>query len=200
MRPGEFKKMMPTEPKVRTRKCIIKTCRKQFPQRSMSHKACSPECAAEYAKLEREKKDRQDRQKGLQALKTKRDYIVEAQRAFNAYIRARDEDKPCICCGRGKTNQTGLHGHMWDCGHYRSTGAAPQLRFHEDNAHRQLVFCNRDRAGNAVEYRIGLIARIGIERVEALEADNSIKKWTIEELIQIRNHYRLKLKKLKEGK
>jgi len=198
MRPGEFKKMMPTEPKVRTRKCIIKTCRKQFPQRSMSHKACSPECAAEYAKLEREKKDRQDRQKGLQALKTKRDYIKEAQIAFNAFCRYRDmlAGYPCISSGR----PLDWSGNQVDAGHFRSVGSAPHLRFNEDNCHAQSKHDNQFLSGNAVEYRIGLIARIGLDRVEALEADNSIKKWTIEELIQIRNHYRLKLKKLKEGK
>jgi hypothetical protein len=198
MRPGEFKKMMPTEPKVRMRKCIIKTCRKQFPQRSMSHKACSPECAAEYAKLEREKKDRQDRQKGLQALKTKRDYVKEAQIAFNAYVRLRDSNQTCISCGASFND--GVLGGGMDCGHWRSVGSAPHLRFHEDNAHGQCKKCNRYDSGRAVDYRIGLIARIGLSRVERLESDNSIKKWTIEELMQIRDHYRLKLKKLKEGK
>jgi len=190
--------MMPTEPKVRTRKCIIKTCRKQFPQRSMSHKACSPECAAEYAKLEREKKDRQDRQKGLQALKTKRDYVKDAQIAFNAYIRLRDSKEVCISCGASFAD--GVLGGRMDCGHWRSVGSAPHLRFHEDNAHGQCKKCNRYDSGRAVDYRIGLIARIGLFRVERLEQDNSIRKWTIQDLLAIRDEFRLKLKKLKEGK
>src|SRR6185369_637873 len=197
MRPGEFKRMLPTEPKVRTRKCAVKSCRKPFPPRSMSHKACSPECAAEYAKLEREKKDRQERQKGLQALKTKRDYIKDTQVAFNAFCRYRDmlAGYPCISSGR----PLDWSGNQVDAGHFRSVGSAPHLRFNENNCHAQSKHDNQYKSGNAVEYRIGLIARIGLERVEALEADNGIKKWPIEELIQIRDHYRLKLKQLKES-
>ena len=63
--------------------------------------------------------------------------------------------------------------------------------------HRQLVQCNRHGAGRAVDYRIGLIARIGLEAVEALEADNTARKWTIEDLRGIRDLYREKLKALK---
>jgi hypothetical protein len=90
-----------------------------------------------------------------------------------------------------------LTGSRWDAGHYRSTGAAPHLRFNEDNCHRQLVVCNRHGSGRAVDYRIGLIARIGIERVEALENDNSVAKYTVDDLKAICFRYRAKLKDLK---
>lgn len=86
----------------------------------------------------------------------------------------------------------------WDCGHYRSTGSASHLRFHEDNAHGQRKVCNRYGAGRAVDYRIGLIARIGIERVEALEHSNAVHKWTKDELIAITQVYRTKLKEMQE--
>lgn len=81
-------------------------------------------------------------------------------------------------------------------GHYRSTGSASHLRFNEDNVHRQLVYCNRYGAGRAVDYRLGLINRIGLQRVEALEADNQPHKWTREELIAIKEKYKQKLKEL----
>jgi len=42
--------------------------------------------------------------------------------------------------------------------------------------------------------RIGLIERIGKDRVEAIEADNSTHKWTRDELVAIRRHYTAKLK------
>lgn len=132
-----------------------------------------------------------------EALKTIPDYIKEAQHAFNAYVRARDAAKPCICCGRTQESGYGLAAHGWDCGHYRSTGSASHLRFNEDNAHRQLVICNRHGAGRAVDYRRGLIHRIGIDRVEALESSNTPHKWTREELTAIRDTYRAKLKELK---
>lgn len=191
-----FTRTMPTEPKIRMKKCAIKTCRQPFPPRSMTHKCCSPECAAEHARLEREKKDRQERQKGLLALKTKRDYTKEAQQAFNAFVRLRDQlaGYPCISSGR----QLDWSGNAVDAGHYRSVGSAPHLRFNEDNCHAQSKHDNQWKSGNAVDYRLGLIARIGLARVEALESDNSTKKWTADDLKAIRDHYRAKARELKK--
>jgi hypothetical protein len=145
------------------------------------------------AKVERAKTKARRR-----ALETIPELIKAAQKEFNAYIRERDKDQPCICCGRTATTVSGLGAHGWDCGHYRSTGSASHLRFNEDNAHRQLVLCNRFGAGRAVDYRSGLLGRIGMERVEKLESDNRVHKWTAEELRAIRATYKQKLKELKE--
>jgi len=130
-----------------------------------------------------------------EAIKTLPALKAEAQQAFNAYIRARDADKPCICCGLPLS--AGDVGGSFDCGHYRSVGSAQHLRYDELNAHGQRKQCNRWGAGRAVDYRIGLVARIGLEAVEALESDNDPRKWTREELIAIRDAYRAKLKELK---
>lgn len=130
------------------------------------------------------------------ALETIPELIKAAQKEFNAFIRERDKDKPCICCGQPLGD--GEVGGGYDCGHYRSTGSAPHLRFDERNAHAQRKRCNRWGAGRAVDYRRGLIERIGLEAVEALEANNEIRKWTREELRAIRHTYRDKLKELKE--
>lgn len=191
---------MVRRPKVR--KC--KMCPTMFEQRSMSQIVCSPACAVKWAarKFERDvakqaKAERARDRARREKLKTRSDWMKEAQAAFNAFIRERDKDKPCICCGRTETKVSGLGAHGWDCGHYRSTGSAPHLRFDERNAHRQLVLCNRYGAGRAVDYRIGLIVRVGIEAVEALEADQTVRKWTIDELRAIRNEYRAKLKALR---
>lgn len=185
------------EPKRRQRKCVV--CRSFFEPRSMTHKACGPECAATHVELERARKERRERQEGLAKLKRRADYLREAQAAFNAFIRERDKDKPCICCGRSSTGVSGLHSHAWDCGHYRSTGSAPHLRFDERNAHRQKVLCNRYGAGRAVDYRIGLIARIGLAAVEELEADNTPRKWDVEELKFIKATYQQKLRELRNA-
>jgi hypothetical protein len=149
-----------------------------------------------HAVAERKRLDAKQTRERKAALKTRSDHLKAAQTAFNAFIRARDAALPCICCGRTSEKQY-LTGTNWDCGHYRSTGSAPHLRFNEDNAHRQLTVCNRHGAGRAVDYRIGLIARIGLVRVEALEADQGPRKWTAEELIGIRDTYRAKLRELK---
>lgn len=132
--------------------------------------------------------ERAETRKRKEAIKTIPQLIKEAQVEFNRFIRLRDRGKPCICCGLPLGE--GEVGGAYDCGHYRSTGSASHLRFNEDNAHAQRKQCNRYGAGRAVDYRIGLINRIGLERVEALESDNRVRKWTREELIQIRDHYR----------
>ncbi len=168
------------------------------------HLECvEPWAIAQKAKREREeikkaraaaKVERAETKRRKEALKRIPDYIKDAQHAFNAFIRARDAGKPCICCGQPLG--AGEVGGAYDCGHYRSTGSAAHLRFHEDNAHAQRKVCNRWGAGRAVDYRIGLVARIGLEAVEALECNNTPHKWQREELTQITQTYRQKLKEL----
>lgn len=181
----------------RMRKCAVKGCGNRFQPRNMTHKVCGPECAVIHAVAERKRLDAKQTRERKAALKTKRDYLKEAQVAFNAFVRERDKDMPCICCGRTSEKQY-LTGTNWDCGHYRSTGSAPHLRFNEDNAHRQLTICNRHGAGRAVDYRIGLIARIGLQRVEALEADQAPRHYSIDDLKGIKALYVAKLKVLKK--
>ena len=144
------------------------------------------------------KVERAETRRRKEAIKTIPDYIKEAQHAFNAYIRARDADQPCICCGHPLG--AGEVGGAFDCGHYRSTGSASHLRFDERNAHAQRKVCNRWGAGRAVDYRLGLIQRIGLEAVVALESSNTPHKWTADELRGIRDHYRQKLKDTLKGR
>lgn len=191
----------------------LKTCRfcrqKYKPTRQMQPCCDSFECQSAFmaahikrqmnarAKAERIAKqaDRKTIKLKLDSLKTARDRTKEAQAAFNAYIRARDAGKPCICCGLPL--ESGSVGGKYDCGHYRSVGSAPHLRFDERNAHGQRKQCNRWGAGRAVDYRIGLIARIGLESVESLEADQTPRKYTIDELKAIKAYYVAKLKEIK---
>ena len=141
------------------------------------------------------KTERQDTQRRKEAAKTRSDLMREAQTAFNAFIRLRDQlaGYPCISSGR----PLDWSGNQTDAGHYRSTGSAPHLRFDERNCHAQSKLDNRYLAGNAVDYRIGLIARIGLEAVEAMEADNTPRKWSADDLRAIRDEYRAKLRALK---
>jgi len=179
-------------------------CKRRLEEGQRIHDHCIQGYAdARQAKAEREewkrsreaiRAEKAETRQRKEALKRIPDYIKEAQIAFNAFIRARDAGKPCICCGQPLG--TGEVGGAYDCGHYRSTGSAAHLRFHEDNAHAQRKVCNRWGAGRAVDYRIGLIARIGLEAVEALESSNQPHKWTREELKEITQTYRRKLKEL----
>lgn len=152
---------------------------------------------ASISRKRRERVERIEAKARRERIKTRREYIKEAQIAFNAFIRERDKDKPCICCGKPLASDS--VGGGFDCGHYRSVGSAPHLRFNEDNAHGQTKQCNRWGAGRAVDYRIGLVNRIGLERVEALEADQEPRKYSIEELKEIIATYKQKLKALKSN-
>jgi hypothetical protein len=185
-------KPQPKVKKQRFAKC--KSCGGLFAKSNSAHRACSLGCAVKLAKLDRQKREQKAYREQKVKHRTRRDWLKLAQSAFNAYIRKRDAGKPCICCGQPLTADA--VGGGFDCGHYRSVGSAPHLRFDPRNAHAQSKQHNRWGSGRAVDYRIGLIQRIGLAEVEALEADNSVKKWTIEELIEIRRTYTEKAKQL----
>lgn len=169
-------------------------CGKEFlPKYTSMQMCCTLTCARLYAIRERKQKEKGRKQ----ALETIPSLIKKAQVEFNRFIRERDMGKPCICCGQPLSSGAGGTGGEFDCGHYRSVGSASHLRFDERNAHGQRKQCNRYGAGRAVDYRIGLIGRIGIDAVQAIESDCAPHKWTHDELRQIAATYRQKLKDLR---
>lgn len=108
--------------------------------------------------------------------------LEKAQKVFNAYIRKRDEGRPCISCGK-EGNQAG---------HYFTVKQFSSLRFEERNVNLQCPYCNLFAHGNQSMYRIGLVSKIGEEEVKQLEQkalDNRVKKWTREELNEIIEKY-----------
>ena len=173
-------------------------CGELFIKRNL-HRFCSPLCLRKHtdvlSAVVKKNLDRADTAERKEKLKNRSDYIREAQVAFNAFVRERDRNQLCICCD--KPLQLEAVGGGFDCGHYRSVGSAPHLRFNEFNAHGQSKQCNRYGSGRAVDYRIGLIKRIGLQLVEALEADNLPAKLSIDDLKAIKATYRAKLKQLK---
>lgn len=101
------------------------------------------------------------------------------QKEVNKYCRMRDINDGCISCD-GPADQGG---------HYIAQGSSSFLRFNLDNINGQCVNCNHWKSGNYIEYRIRLVNKIGLERVEWLEAHrHDKKKWTREELYEIREH------------
>jgi len=178
-------------------------CKTPYVKSRPLQKVCSPSCAMKHAQQTVERKkvraDAEDRRQTREKLKAMEAYpqlVKKAQTAFNSFIRARDAGKPCICCGK----QLGTEPNTFDAGHYRSVGSAPHMRFVEDNVHGQLKRCNNYLAGNAVEYRKGLIERIGIKAVELIENDNTLRKYTREALEEIAKHYRAEARKLMKEK
>lgn len=179
--------MNPKPPK--PRKC--KSCRTEYVPQRMWQVACSPPCALEIAKGKREKAERaQDKVKRVK-LMTLSDWRKKAQAAFNAWIKARDADEPCVSCGRH-------HQGQYHAGHYLSTGARPELRFDEANVHKQCQPCNTHLHGNLVMYRAELIRRIGIAEVNRLEGPNPPRHDTADSLRELAATYRAKTRQLKK--
>lgn len=89
----------------------------------------------------------------------------EAQRVFNAYIRARDKDDPCISCGKFRES--------YDAGHYFSVGSSPSVRFDEDNVHKECKYCNYYASPKDKHYKENLIKKIGLERFNRLELERN---------------------------
>ncbi len=157
---------------------------------------CNTECAADWLK------DNPVKLKSLYNRNVKRDLrefkandktilTPKAQSAFNAYIRKRDEKEPCISCGRHHTGQ-------YHAGHYKTVGARKDLRFNEDNCHKQCSVCNNHLSGNLAEYTPRLIEKIGQERFDKLQKVET-KSYTADELKEIIRYYKDKLKQLING-
>jgi hypothetical protein len=182
---------------LRKKKCRNAACKAEFvPARSMQV-ACSVPCAIALTNTSKEKTrkslERQERAETRQArvrLKSRAQYIKEAQAVFNEWVRTRDAALPCVSCGRH-------HQGQWHAGHYRTVGANPELRFEPLNVHKQCAPCNNHKSGDIVNYRITLVRRIGLERVEWLEGPHEAKRYTIEELKTMKADYRAMTRDLK---
>ena len=162
---------------------------------------CAMSCVIQHGKkaatVVSEKRKRQTLTKLKESVKTASEWRVEAQTAFNAYVRYRDRDLPCISC-----DATGSHegiGGYWDCGHFYSRGARRELSFNLWNAHKQCHRCNRYLSSNPQEYRRRLIIKIGIDRVDALEA-YAVVRHDIKYLRRIKQIFKAKLKQKRNNK
>lgn len=176
-----------------------KACGDKFRPSLSTQKACSVKCALDLAPANEQKarkaiadRERKDLQARRQKLKSRADYMREAQAVFNQWVRLRDADQPCISCGR-------RHERKYDAGHYRTVGSNPALRFEPLNCHKQCVHCNQHKSGDIVNYRINLVQRIGAEAVAWVEGPHEPQRYTIEDLKAIKSDYKAKVKALKEA-
>lgn len=173
---------------MKQKKCKI--CKETFtPQRPLQM-VCGYKCSHEYAKLQKQKAWAKEKKIRKEKLMTRSEHLNLLQKVFNAYIRKRDEVKPCISCGTTAKVQ-------YDAGHYRSVGAHPELRFNEKNVHRQCRKCNSYWGGNLIEYRKNLIELIGEDEVKELERnDHPALKLTTDEIKENIKHYKKLIKKM----
>jgi len=189
------------------RKKPCKWCQEPFLPVRPFQTTCQPfPCAIEYAKeKEREKAKKVNKCK----LKEYRDndlrrQIKMTQVVFNKLIRILDKLEPCISCARSLIECS--VGGSWDCGHYKTIGAFPELRFCFLNAHKQCKSCNGG-SGNFTrknktvveDYTDRLIARIGQNVVDWLNGPHKSAKYTCSQLIQMRSTYSKEIRLIKSG-
>ncbi len=182
----------------KNRRCAY--CKKKVPTESAKINGLKAFCSTDHAiawlnsengSIALKKAQRAKLQAEKQSFLTKSDHIKLAQTAINAWVRWRDRNLGCISCGSKPAQR---YGGSMDAGHYRSRGAAGHLRFHLWNIHAQCKKCNRNLSGNVVEYRIRLIQRIGLDKVEWLENNNEIKSFSIDYLERLTKVFKKRLR------
>lgn len=181
----------------RSKTCKNPACRASFVPQRLGQAVCNYTCGLAIKDVNQEKArkslarvERREIKVRKEKLKSRAEHLKDTQIAFNAWVRERDAELPCISCGRH-------HQGKYDAGHYRTVGSNPALRFEPLNCHRQCSPCNTQLSGNIVNYRIALVARIGAEAVDWLEGPHEAKKYTVEELKAMTADYRAKTRELK---
>jgi len=176
-----------------------KVCRKKYKPWSTTQQVCSMPCSIILGNRQKAAKAKQQRKADnlkRKQMKKKPWYTKRAQDAMNAYARERDHDLPCISCG-AEYAHTALGG-TYDGGHYRSVGSSKGTRFLLKNINKQCKHCNKVLDGNPIGYRKGLIKKIGVKAVEAIENDHTERIYTKEQLDRMARIFRKKTRMYKK--
>lgn len=179
---------------MKPKRCKAPDCHEWFQPTKSFQSWCCADCALAILRHKERQKQRAET-RDMRAKLNQNDrkwWIKQAVKHCNLYIRMRDKDLPCISCGN--------HKGRYDAGHYRPAGNNSFLRFDERNIHKQCHYdCNIMQSGNLINYRIGLVKKIGAPAVEYLEGPHPTKKWTIDELRAVVDEYKRKIKDLKHA-
>jgi hypothetical protein len=168
-----------------------KNCKEKFEPIRFNHKYClKDECVRAFVEEAKAAQWKKTKVKLKNDLKTTTDWLKEAQKVFNTYIRLRDDGLNCISCDKPPKKK--------NCGHYFSQGGHANVRFDEDNCHLQCEHCNTFLSGNLLNYQIGIEKRIGAQRLIELQGRaHEIRKYTADELKEIIKKYKKKIAELK---
>jgi len=184
------------------KRCKLGSCKKLFDPVRDFQKCCSFEHDMEFINDKNNLKNLIDegKKRGIKvANKRKKEFRQSdksllkelAQKIVNTYIRLRDQENPCCSCGH-------TEGRQFHAGHYESAGGNQQQRFYTLNIHKQCSICNNYKSGNLIPYRLFMIEKYGLEKVEAIESDHSIKKYDVEYLQKLIKVFRKKIKLYKK--
>lgn len=162
-----------------------KVCQKPFIKYRTTQRTCSAKCAIKEARGKTKKKSLEQKQldrKMRELMKTKKDYEIELLKIVQEMARILDKDLPCIASGSFNGKMAG--------GHYYAAGSGPftMLKFNMWNIHKQCFHSNSGKAGDTHRYRLGLIDRYGIEKLDEIESLRLVYKdlrWFKEDLRDI---------------
>ena len=168
-----------------TRKC--KYCLERYTPKYSTTEPCPKyECRLQHLSANVAKINRANKATAKDSIKSYAQRLGEAKKVFQKWIRLRDKDKPCISCGS-------ISSTVWDGGHFKKAELYSGVIFNEYNVNIQCGKCNRFLGGNELNYRTGLIAKIGEQAVlnlEHLAEMSRMKKYTNEELEEIKLKYK----------
>ena len=165
-----------------------KNCKDTFEPKQFNRKFCTKDDCNdlyfEFLKDQALKKWNKEKKIKKDDLQTVQSLLKSTQKIFNYWIRQRDAGQPCISCRNPNPKKI-------NAGHYIASGSCQFLTFNEDNVSLQCEYCNTYLHGNLVEYRIHLIKKLGLSKVEYLEDNRHItKKFTRSELLAIAEKYK----------
>lgn len=171
--------------KIKKKKC--KFCKYWYEPKYSTTEPCPKyECRLKHLEANTAKINRANKAMARNEIKSYAQRLGDAKKIFQKWIRLRDKDKPCISCGT-------ISSSVWDGGHFKKAELYSGVIFHEHNVNIQCGKCNRFLGGNELNYRTGLIAKIGEEAVlnlEHLAEMSRMKKYTNEELEEIKLKYK----------
>lgn len=177
------------------RPSICKVCKSQYTKSRMGQVVCCPECAMTLARSKNAKAEKVEitraRRAAVARLKTRSDWMKEAQAEVNKYVRLRDAGLGCISCDKPAN-----WGGQWHASHFRSVGAASSVRFNLWNIHKSCSVCNNWKSGNLSEYEPRLREKIGNEKVDWLRTQNQLSTYSIEYLKRLKTIFKKRAKRL----
>lgn len=201
--------------KKKTYLCKAQKCRNRFERVfSSTQQVCSPQCANQYAIAKREKAEKLQ---AKQTRKEKRDLDrkslawqhKQTQPAFNK-MRVLEEmmwfdinglEPTCISCNKPSMD--------WCCGHFKTRGAQPALRYDRKNTYLQCnTYCNKHLSGNIEGnkntrgLKQGLRDRFGedaaAEIIEYCDTNTESKDWSWRDLEALREGFSKRIRQLKK--
>ena len=159
---------------IKPRHCDAPGCVREFIPMRPLQRVCSPGCARRKVNADKAA-ERLETRARREKIKTTAKWEDECRAIVQKIARIRDRNDGCISCDRPASWDGQWHGS-----HYRSHGAASAVQFHLWNIHKACWICNKLYSGRINQYEPRLIAKIGQEKVDWLNAQNHVVRHDVD--------------------